>query len=82
MFKKFNENKAAGMLRANTGGRRQIANNNSELLADIEAGRGTQVESKDDVFHGEKKTGEFGDNQYWTAPAMYDIDQLLSEQDD
>lgn len=72
MFRKFNENKAAGMLRPKTGSQRPVANNNAELLADIAAGRTT--ESKDDVFHGEKKTGEFGDNQYWTAPAMYDID--------
>ena len=41
IFKNFNENKARNLGRANTGGgRRQIANNNSELLADIEAGRG------------------------------------------
>jgi len=29
----------------------------------------------------EKKTNEFGDNQFWKAPDMYNIDDLLAEQE-
>ena len=31
------------------------------------------------MFDMEKKTNEFGDNQFWKAPDMYDIDDLLAE---
>ena len=38
--------------------------------------------SKDDVFDfGEKKTGEYGDNQFWKAPDMYDVDDILADMD-
>lgn len=40
-----------------------------------------QAMSKDDVFNHEKKTNEFGDNQFWKAPDMYDLDELLAEQE-
>ena len=33
----------------------------------------------EDNFDKEPKTGEFGDNQYWTKPEMYDIDELLAD---
>ena len=48
-------------------------------MADILAGR--DKNSKDDVFDVEPQTGEFGDNQFWKKPEMYDIDELLAEQD-
>lgn len=37
--------------------------------------------SKDDVFDfGEKKTGEFGDNQFWKKPDLqYDVDDLIAD---
>lgn len=37
------------------------------LVADILADR-EKKESKDDTFKAEKKTGEFGDNQFWKQP--------------
>lgn len=48
------------------------------LQADIESSR--KEETKDD-FHIEPKTGEYGDNQFWKQPEMYDIDDLLAELD-
>ena len=51
----------------------------NELQADIEASR--KEETKDD-FHIEPKTGEYGDNQFWKQPEMYDIDDLLAELND
>ena len=55
-----------------------ISGGDSVLQADIAAG--IKKESKDDVFNKEPKTGEFGDNQFWKKPEMYDIDELLAEQ--
>mgnify|MGYP006889515119 CR=1 FL=1 len=49
-----------------------------DLLNDIMAGR--KDEAKDD-FAVEYKTGAYGDNQFWETPQMYDIDELLAEQD-
>ena len=49
-------------------------------MADIDANR-KEDSSKDD-FHLEPKTGEYGDNQFWKAPDMYDIDDLLAEMED
>ena len=54
-----------------------MSNSDSGLQADIAAG--TKKGSKDDNFDKEPKTGEFGDNQYWTKPEMYDIDELLAD---
>ena len=49
------------------------------LVKDILADRDDKKESKDDTF-GEKKTGEYGDNQFWKAPVdQYDLDDLLAE---
>ena len=56
-----------------------MSNSDSGLQADIAAG--TKKGSKDDNFDKEPKTGEFGDNQFWKSPEMYDIDELLAEQD-
>ena len=63
------------------GSQRQPAadKDSSALQADIEANR--KDEAKDD-FHLEPKTGEYGDNQFWKQPEMYDIDDLLAELDD
>jgi hypothetical protein len=48
------------------------------LIADIQAG--LEKTSKDDVFNfGEKKTGEFGDNQFWKKPEMYDLDDIMAD---
>jgi len=44
-----------------------------DAKAALEANR-----SKDDAF-AEKTTGEFGNNQFWSAPDMYDIDDLMAE---
>jgi hypothetical protein len=44
-------------------------------------GREKLISAKDDSF-AEKKTGEFGDNQFWKTPDTYDIDDLLKEQED
>ena len=33
------------------------------------------------AFHEEPKTGTYGDNQFWKAPDMYDIDDLMAELD-
>ena len=49
------------------------------LLADIAKGR--QDGAKDD-FSVEPTTNEYGDNQFWKQPDMYDIDDLLAEMDD
>lgn len=42
----------------------------ANLVADILADReeAAKKESKDDTFKAEKKTGEFGDNQFWKQP--------------
>jgi len=31
---------------------------------------------------GEKKTDEYGDNQFWKRPDLYDLDDLLAEMED
>ena len=51
------------------------------LVKDILSDRDDKKESKDDTF-GEKKTGEYGDNQFWKAQDHYDLDDLLAEMDE
>lgn len=81
MFKNFNANRLSRSQQA----MRPIANSDDTLLADIMNARDNLVTSHDDNFNGtfgqEKKTGEFGDNQFWKTPDMYDIDELLAEQE-
>ena len=75
MFKKLSNNR----LSRSQSAQRQPAAKDNELMADILAGR--EKQSKDDIFRSEPKTGEYGDNQFWKAPEMYDIDELLAEQE-
>mmetsp|Transcript_9815 Transcript_9815/g.12152 ORF Transcript_9815/g.12152 Transcript_9815/m.12152 type:complete len:301 (-) Transcript_9815:285-1187(-) len=68
------------MNRAQSADTRQKPDSGVEsLVADIVASR--EKESKDD-FHVEPKTGAYGDNQFWSKPEMYDIDDLLAEMED
>ncbi len=59
---------------------RPPASGNSALLEDIQKGRDGQSNVKDD-FTVEYKVNEFGDNQFWKSPDMYDIDDLLADMD-
>ena len=61
---------------------RSVSTNDAGLISDIAAGLEKQT-SKDDVFDfcGEKKTGEFGDNQFWKAHDQHNVDDLLAEMD-
>ena len=61
--------------------RRQVANNDQALLDDLQNGFG-DAQSEDNAFATEKKTGEFGSNQFWKQPEQYDIDDLLAEMED
>ena len=56
---------------------RPPASTDSALLDDIRNGR-EQSNVKDD-FTVEYKVNEFGDNQFWRAPEMYNIDDLLAD---
>jgi len=58
---------------------RPQANQDAALLADIANGRETSA--KDD-FSIEHKVNEYGDNQFWKKPEMYDIDDLLADMED
>ena len=66
MFANFNKTRLS---RSQSAQRSAASGQDAGLIADIAAGLEKSV-SKDDVFDfcGEKKTGEFGDNQFWKAP--------------
>ena len=66
MFANFNANR---LVRADSAERRGLTG----LVKDIEAEKDSQFE--------EKTTGEFGDNQFWNAPASdeFDLDALMAD---
>ena len=77
MFANFNKTR----LSRSQSAQRPVANQDDGLIADIQAGLDKNV-SKDDVFDfGEKKTGAFGDNQFWKAPDQYNVDDILADMD-
>lgn len=77
MFSNFNKTRLS---RSQSAQQRTVSTTNEALIADIQAGI-KQGESKDDVFNGgEKKSGTYGDNQFWKrAPEQLDVDALLAE---
>ena len=71
MFSNFNPNLL--MKRTNSQGRASLEKNNAGLLDDMRAAR-------DEEALTEKKTGEYGDNQFWEKNDMgYDLDDLLAD---
>lgn len=76
MFNNFNQK----IMKRPLTQQRRAANAPSDLVNDFLKERDAHSEA--DVFDHEKKTNEFGDNQFWKAPDMYDIDDLLKEQED
>ena len=48
---------------------------------DEEERKKKEVAEKAKAFHEEPKTGQYGDNQFWRAPDLYDIDDLMAELD-
>lgn len=79
MFNNFNQKIAK---RPQTQQRRQVNAPLDLNVQDFLKDRDAHSEAEADAFDHEKKTNEFGDNQFWKAPEMYDIDDLLKEQED
>ena len=72
MFKNFQQNR---LIKAKS--QEGSLGSNSDMEKDAKAAL-EENKAKDDVF-GNKTTGEFGNNQFWSAPEMYDIDDLMAE---
>ena len=77
MFANFNKTRLS---RSQSAQQRTVSATNEAMIADIQAGM-KQGESQDDTFNGgNKKSGEFGDNQFWKAATVeHDLDDLLAD---